>query len=58
MGQKIRRRRNRNGVKGVAVRRQTDSNSVRTIEQKYGNVTVITAERKSEKNGSKKRSNN
>lgn len=54
MGQKIRRRRNRKEVKGVAVRRQTNSNSVRTIERQYGNVKVIEVERKNNKNGNKK----
>lgn len=52
MGQKIRRRRNRTGVKGVAVRRSTNNNSVRTIERQYGNVKVI--ERERENNGRKK----
>lgn len=52
MGQKIRRRRNRNGVKGVAVRRQKNNNSVRMIERKYGNVKVI--EREMENDGRKK----
>lgn len=54
MGQKIRRRRNRKEVKGLAIRRQTNSNSVRTIERQYGNVKVIEAERKNNKNGNKK----
>lgn len=53
MGQRIRRRRNRNDVKGVAVRRSTNNNSVRTIERQYGNVKVIEKERGN--NGKKKR---
>ena len=52
MGQKIRRRKNRSEVKGVAVRRSTNNNSVRTIERQYGNVKVIERERGN--NGRKK----
>lgn len=53
MGQKVRRRKNRIGVKGVAVRRSTNNNSVRTIEKKYGNIKVIEKEREG-KNGRKR----
>lgn len=52
MRQKIRRRRNRSEVKGIAIRRQTNNNSIRTIERQYGNVKVI--ERERDNNGRKK----
>lgn len=53
MGQKIRRRRNRREVKGVAIKRKTNNNSIRTIERQYGNVKVIEKER-NDNNGRKK----
>lgn len=53
MGQKIRRRRNRSEVKGIAIRRRTNNNSIRTIERQYGNVKVIERER-DDNNGRKK----
>lgn len=56
MGQKVRRKKNRSKVKGVAIKKNNNKNSVRTVEKQYGNVTVITVEGKGENSGTKKRS--
>lgn len=48
MAQKVRRKKKRNTVKGTAIRRDTNPNTVRTVKKTYGNVQVTTYKEKKE----------
>lgn len=56
MAQRIRRQKNRNKVKGVAIRKNNNPNVGRKITVSYGNVKVTTYGRNKNKN--KKRDEN
>lgn len=48
MAQRVRRQKNRKKVKGVAIKKNNNENTVRTVTQKYGNVKVTTYKKKGE----------
>lgn len=48
MAQKVRRKKKRNTVKGTAIRRNTNQDTVRIVKKTYGNVQVTTYKEKKE----------
>lgn len=46
MAQRVRRKKNRKKVIGVAIKKNNNPNVVRTVTKKYGNVKVITYKKK------------
>lgn len=42
MGQRGRIKKDRNSVKGVAVKKKDKNNNIKTVEKYYGNTQVIT----------------
>lgn len=50
MAQRVRRQRNRKKVVGVAIKKNNNPDTIRTITKKYGNVKVTTYKKKGDEN--------